>query len=185
MLLYSFCSVIALCSIVRAKDKGTGEIVAVKRMRRDQEMDGLSNYALREIGLLLSIEHQNVILLKEVAIGGSLSDLFLVMEFCEHDIQELLDCKKSPFSVSEVKCIMVQLLQGLQFLHSNFIVHRDLKLSNLFLTDDGILKIGDFGLARKYSIPLKAMSPEVVTLWYRAPELLLRAPEQTTAIDMW
>lgn len=170
---------------VRAKDKETGEVVAVKRMRREPEKEDISHYALRETGLLLSIKHQNIISLKEVVIGGNLTDLFLVMEFCEHDIQELLDCKKTPFSVSEVKCIMVQLLQGLHFLHSNFIVHRDLKLQNLFITDEGILKIGDFGLARKYSIPLKSMSPEVVTLWYRAPELLLRAPDQTTAIDMW
>lgn len=145
----------------------------------------MSNYVLREIGLLLSVQHQNVVALKEVVIGKDLVDMFLVMEYCEHDLSELLEWKKSPFSVSEVKCLMIQLFDGLHFLHSNFIVHRDLKLCNLFLTDSGILKIGDFGLARKYSIPLKPMTPEVVTLWYRAPELLLRAPEQTTAIDMW
>lgn len=154
-------------------------------MRKDHEREGISPYVLREIGILLSLKHDNIVTLKEVAIGRNLRSLFLVMEYCEHDLAELLDFKKSPFTVSEVKCIMMQLLTGLKFLHNHFIVHRDLKVSNLFLTDKGVLKIGDFGLARKYSIPLKPMSPEVVTLWYRAPELLLRAPEQTTAIDMW
>jgi len=80
---------------------------------------------------------------------------------------------------------MLQLFNGLQFLHKSFIVHRDLKVSNLLLTDKGRLKIADFGLARKYGLPLKPMTPNVVTLWYRAPELLLQSKTQTTAIDMW
>lgn len=80
---------------------------------------------------------------------------------------------------------MLQLFSGLSYLHNNFIVHRDLKVSNLLLTDTGILKIADFGLARKYSLPVKPMTPNVVTLWYRAPELLLQSKIQTTAIDMW
>lgn len=80
---------------------------------------------------------------------------------------------------------MLQLFRGLRYLHENFIVHRDLKVSNLLLTDEGCLKIADFGLARKYSIPHKAMTPQVVTLWYRAPELLLQSKMHSTAIDMW
>jgi cyclin-dependent kinase 10 len=80
---------------------------------------------------------------------------------------------------------MIQLFNGLQYLHKNFIVHRDLKVSNLLLTDKGQLKIADFGLARKYDIPAKPMTPRVVTLWYRAPELLLQSRYHTTAIDMW
>ena len=80
---------------------------------------------------------------------------------------------------------MLQLFRGLQYLHKNFIVHRDLKVSNLLLTDKGCLKIADFGLACKYSLPAKPMTSQVVTLWYRAPELLLHSKFQTTAIDMW
>ncbi|XP_066438541.1 cyclin-dependent kinase 10 isoform X2 [Eleutherodactylus coqui] len=86
---------------------------------------------------------------------------------------------------SKVKCICFQLLTGLQYLHKNFIVHRDLKVSNLLMTDKGCVKIADFGLARAYSVPAKQMTPKVVTLWYRAPELLLGSTTQTTAIDMW
>lgn len=113
----------------RAVDKASKEIVAVKRMRRDEEREGISPYVLREIGILFSLKHENIVLLKEVVIGADLKYLFLVMEYCEHDLAELLDFKKSPFTVSEVKCIMIQLLTGLKFLHSNFIVHRDLKVS--------------------------------------------------------
>ena len=154
-------------------------------MRKDKEEEGISRYVVREIELLMSLKHENVVQLKEVTIGRDGVALFLVMEYCEHDLAELVDCRKTPFTVPEVKCIVMQLLRGLLFLHNHFVVHRDLKVPNLFLTDQGILKIGDFGLARRYSIPLKPMTPEVVTLWYRAPELLLRSPEQTTAIDMW
>lgn len=126
------------------------------------------------------------------------------MEYCEQDLASLLDNMQAPFSESQVKCIMLQVLRGLRYLHYNFIVHRDLKVSNLLMTDKGCVKIGifhkysqlfainktkcflaDFGLARWFGIPLRPMTPRVVTLWYRAPELLLQAPTQTTSVDMW
>lgn len=80
---------------------------------------------------------------------------------------------------------MLQLLDGLDYMHNHFIVHRDLKVSNLLMTDYGCVKIADFGLARKFSIPNGQMTPRVVTLWYRAPELLFGSKYQTTAIDIW
>jgi cyclin-dependent kinase 10 len=85
----------------------------------------------------------------------------------------------------KVKCITLQLLGGLDYMHSHFIIHRDLKVSNLLITHRGCIKIADFGLARKFSIPNGKMTPKVVTLWYRAPELLLGSLIQTTAIDIW
>ncbi|KAG0411721.1 hypothetical protein HPB47_011144, partial [Ixodes persulcatus] len=154
-------------------------------LRMEQEKDGIPVSGLREINLLLNIQHVNIVNLKEVAVGKSLDSIFLVMEYCEQDLASLLDNMQSPFSESQVKCIMMQLFKGLQYLHKNFIVHRDLKVSNLLLTDKGCLKIADFGLARKYGLPVKPMTPRVVTLWYRAPELLLQAKTQTTAIDIW
>lgn len=107
------------------------------------------------------------------------------MEYCEQDLASLLDNMQAPFSEAQIKCIMLQMLKGLKFLHSKFIVHRDLKVSNLLLTNRGVLKIGDFGLARFFGVPASEMTPKVVTLWYRAPELLLGAKEQTTGIDIW
>lgn len=79
------------------------------------------------------------------------------------------------FFLAEVKCLMQQLLMAVEHLHDNWILHRDLKTSNLLLSHKGVLKVGDFGLAREYGSPLKAYTPVVVTLWYRSPELLLGA----------
>lgn len=169
----------------------------------DREKDGMPVSGVREIGLLLTLRHENIVYLKEVAVGDELDKMFLVMEYCEQDLANLLDNMAKPFSESEVsygcavsglircssptqiKCIMLQMFRGLSYLHEIFIVHRDLKVSNLLMTDKGCIKIADFGLARKYSVPPKPMTPQVVTLWYRAPELLLQSEIQTTAIDMW
>eukprot|EP01118_Nematostelium_gracile_P012303 TRINITY_DN4478_c0_g1_i1.p1 TRINITY_DN4478_c0_g1~~TRINITY_DN4478_c0_g1_i1.p1 ORF type:complete len:259 (+),score=62.01 TRINITY_DN4478_c0_g1_i1:437-1213(+) len=92
---------------------------------------------------------------------------------------------KSPFTESEVKCLMKQLLNAVAYLHDNWIIHRDLKLSNLLFENGGTLKLADFGLARSYGFPLKSYTPRVVTLWYRPPELLLGSTVYHTAIDMW
>ncbi|XP_053689455.1 cyclin-dependent kinase 10 [Sabethes cyaneus] len=173
--------------VFRAKDTKTNEIVALKKVRIDQQIfkDGFPISGLREIQILKNCNHDNVVKLKEVVVGNSLESIFLVMEFCEQDLASLLDNMESPFSESQVKCIIIQLLKGLKYLHSNFIIHRDLKVSNLLLTDKGCLKIADFGLARYISDSGKPMTPGLVTLWYRSPELLFGAKEQTTAVDMW
>merc|ERR1719397_259582 len=171
--------------VYRARDTKSGEIVALKKMRMEREKDGIPVSGLREIYILLQCCHENIVPLREIAVGRSLESMFLVMDYCEQDLACLLDNMQSPFSESQVKCIMAQVFRGLRYLHSNFIVHRDLKVSNLLMTDKGCVKIADFGLARLYGLPLKPMTPKVVTLWYRAPELLLNAKTQTTAIDMW
>ena len=171
--------------VYRAKDTKTGEIVALKKMRMEREKDGIPVSGLREITILLACDHENIVKMREIAVGRSLESMFLVMIYCEQDLASLLDNMQTPFTESQVKCIMKQVFRGLRYLHSNFIVHRDLKVSNLLMTDKGCVKIADFGLARYYGLPLKPMTPKVVTLWYRAPELLLNARTQTTAIDMW
>jgi len=171
--------------VYRARDTVSNEIVALKKVRMEREKDGIPLSGLREISLLLNLEHKNIVQLKEVVVGKHLDSIFLVMEYCEQDLASLLDNMSSPFKEAQIKCLMLQLLHGVQYLHQRLIVHRDLKVSNLLLTGKGILKIADFGLARTFGYPYKPMTPIVVTLWYRAPELLLGSKVQTTAVDMW
>ncbi|XP_041256822.1 cyclin-dependent kinase 10 isoform X1 [Onychostruthus taczanowskii] len=169
----------------RARDTVTNETVALKKVRMDNEKDGMPISSLREITLLLQLQHPNIVELKDVVVGNHLESIFLVMGYCEQDLASLLENMQTPFSEAQVKCIILQVLKGLQYLHENYIIHRDLKVSNLLMTDKGCVKIADFGLARTYGMPPKPMTPKVVTLWYRAPELLLGMTTQTTSIDMW
>ncbi|XP_032925995.1 cyclin-dependent kinase 10-like isoform X1 [Catharus ustulatus] len=171
--------------VYRARDTLTDETVALKKVRMDNEKDGMPISSLREITLLLELQHPNIVELKEVVVGNHLESIFLVMGYCEQDLASLLENMQTPFSEAQVKCIILQVLKGLQYLHENYIIHRDLKVSNLLMTDKGCVKIADFGLARTYGMPPKPMTPKVVTLWYRAPELLLGMTTQTTSIDMW
>ncbi|TKY59870.1 Cyclin-dependent kinase G-2 [Spatholobus suberectus] len=171
--------------VYRARDKKTGEIVALKKVKMEKEKEGFPLTSLREINILLSFHHPSIVDVKEVVVGSSLDSIFMVMEYMEHDLKGLMEAMKQPFSQSEVKCLMIQLLEGVKYLHDNWVLHRDLKTSNLLLNNRGELKICDFGLARQYGSPLKPYTHLVVTLWYRAPELLLGAKQYSTAIDMW
>lgn len=110
----------------------------------ENEKDGIPISGLREISILMHCKHTNIVQLLEVVVGRSLESIFLSMEYCEQDLASLLDHMQTAFSESQVKCIMLQVLQGLKYLHGNYIVHRDLKVSNLLMTDKGIVKIGNF-----------------------------------------
>ena len=108
------------------------------------------------------------------------------MEFLSHDLKTLLDELPEPFLPSEVKTLMHQLTSGITFLHSHWILHRDLKTSNLLINNRGELKIADFGMARyTASPPPRNLTATVVTLWYRAPELLFGEESYSFPIDMW
>ncbi|KPP58191.1 cyclin-dependent kinase 10-like, partial [Scleropages formosus] len=127
--------------VYRARDMRSDEIVALKKVRMDKEKDGIPISSLREITLLLRLRHPNIVELKEVVVGNHLESLFLVMSYCEQDLASLLENMQAPFSEAQVKCIVLQLLRGLAYLHHNFILHRDLKVSNLLMTDKGCVKI--------------------------------------------
>ncbi|XP_031372286.1 cyclin-dependent kinase 10-like [Punica granatum] len=172
--------------VFRAKEKKTGEIVALKKVKMSTAYPelGFPLSALREINILLSINHPSIVTVKEVVMDDH-DNVFMVMEYMEHDLKGLVEMRKRPFSTSEIKCLMLQLLDGVKYLHDNWVLHRDLKTSNLLVNNKGELKICDLGLSRHYGSPLKPCTPVVVTMWYRAPELLLDAKEYSTAIDMW
>ncbi|KAK0550031.1 hypothetical protein OC845_002835 [Tilletia horrida] len=171
--------------VFRAKDKETGEIVALKKLKMDKEKNGFPITSLREIRTLMEARHPNVVEVKEIVVGDNMLQVYIVMEFVEHDLKTLLSTMRTPFLQSEIKTLLRQLLSAVSLLHSNWIVHRDLKTSNLLMNNRGMVKLADFGLARMFGDPLGDMTSLVVTLWYRAPELLLGSKDYDTAIDMW
>ncbi|KAF8272889.1 Pkinase-domain-containing protein [Lactarius quietus] len=173
--------------VFRAREKQTGDIVALKKLKLDEEKHGFPITALREINALMSCRHDNVVGIREVVVGETLTQVFIVMDFIEHDLKTLLTLMPSPFLQSEIKTLMLQLLSAVSHCHSNWILHRDLKTSNLLMNNRGTIKVADFGLARRYGDPVGVggMTQLVVTLWYRAPEILLGAKTYSTAVDMW
>ncbi|KAK6152144.1 hypothetical protein DH2020_014779 [Rehmannia glutinosa] len=168
--------------VYRAQDMNTGEIVAIKH-----EFHGLSRPTLREVRTLKSLpRHPSIVQFKDTIVEDR-DRIFVVMEYIENDLERLMNVENShPFTLSEVKCLMKQLLEGLTFLHENGVMHRDLKPSNILINQvRGQLKICDFGLSRYFGKASGSYTPGLVTLWYRAPELLLGAKEYSCAIDMW
>ncbi|KAH6687498.1 serine/threonine-protein kinase ppk23, partial [Plectosphaerella plurivora] len=175
--------------VSRAKDTTTGTVVALKRLKAEpSDRNGLPVTGLREIQVLKDCNHDNIVKLREVVVGDDTSkieSIFLVLEFVEHDLKSVLDDMPEPFLLSEVKRLMLQLTQGVAYLHDNWILHRDLKTSNLLLNNRGQLKIADFGMARYVGDPAPKLTQLVVTLWYRSPELLLGTKVYNGAVDMW
>ncbi|KAJ5971231.1 uncharacterized protein N7479_001149 [Penicillium vulpinum] len=176
-------------------------IVALKKIRLEAEDEGVPSTAIREISLLKEMKDQNIVQLLNIVHVDSLN-LYLVMEFLDLDLKKYMDAL--PFSEggrgkplpkgsritlglddAVVKKFMAQLLEGVRYCHSHRILHRDLKPQNLLIDREGSLKLGDFGLARAFRIPLRRYTHEVVTLWYRAPEILLGSPLYSTGVDMW
>jgi cell division cycle 2-like protein len=171
--------------VFRAENIETGEIVAIKKIKLGKEKEGFPITSIREINILFDLDHENIIKIKEVVYGSSLDKIYTVMEYMDYELKALLSEKSSVFNLSQIKCLMIQLLKGVEYMHTKWIIHRDLKTSNLLFDIRGVLKIGDFGLARKYGSPLRHYTKLVVTLWYRAPELLLNCEKYSTAIDIW
>jgi len=173
-----------------AKDKRTNECVALKKVKtglsENEKKTGFPITSIREIKILQNLDHENIVRLREVVRSSNIGFVFLVFEYYEHDLASLIDTKmKSYFNISEIKCILKQLVSAIQYAHKHFVIHRDIKLSNILLNNNGHIVLCDWGLARLYSNPLKQHTSNVVTLWYRAPELLLGSNQYHTAIDMW
>ncbi|KAH7313286.1 cyclin-dependent kinase G-1 [Stachybotrys elegans] len=176
--------------VVRARQKSTGKVVALKQLKLTPgDAEGVPVTGLREIQILRACSHKNVVGLEEIVVGDNVSkmnnSIFLVLEFLEHDLRTILEDISEPFLSSEVKQLLLQLTSGVAYLHENWILHRDLKTSNILLNNRGRLKIADFGMARYVGDPPPKLTRVVVTLWYRAPEVIMGAKEYGSAIDMW
>lgn len=170
--------------VYKCRDRETGDIVAVKQIKQHKGVEGFPITSLREINILLALDHENIINVREVVTDPT-GKIFMVMDYMEHDLKALMAAMKHPFAQSEVKCLLLQLLRATEYMHEHWVLHRDLKTSNLLFSNGGVLNVCDFGMARKYGDPIKPMTNEVVTLWYRAPEILLGAKLYTPAVDMW
>ncbi|XP_023930530.1 cyclin-dependent kinase 9-like [Lingula anatina] len=161
----------------------------------ENEKEGFPITALREIKILQLLNHENVMHLIEICRSKATpynrfkSTFYLVSEFCEHDLAGLLSNSNVKFTLGEIKKVMQQLLNGLYYIHSNKVLHRDMKAANILITKSGKLKLADFGLARAFSMNSKGQpcryTNRVVTLWYRPPELLLGERDYGPAIDVW
>ena len=177
---------------------GKDELVALKQINQTFEKDGFPITALREIRLLSRMKHRNVIDLIEVVTSkrnfpikyqiapdpNKPGSVYLVFEYMESDLLGIIDQKVS-LDPSQIKCIMKQILDGVCFLHSNCVMHRDIKGANILMNRKGDIKLADFGLARVMADRYPNYTNPVVTLWYRAPELLLGSVLYTSAIDIW
>lgn len=175
--------------VSRAKEEATGEIVAIKKLKLDTARDaGFPVTALREIQCLTAAKHRHIVELREIVTGEGTArgDVYIVMEFLEHDLKTLQEDMDEPFLPSEVKTLMLQLGSAVEFLHDHWILHRDLKTSNILMNNRGEIKLADFGMARFCGDPPpQNLTQLVVTLWYRSPELLLGATTYDSSIDIW
>ncbi|XP_051904581.1 cyclin-dependent kinase 12 isoform X2 [Hippocampus zosterae] len=180
--------------VYKAKDKDTGELVALKKVRLDNEKEGFPITAIREIKILRQLKHCSVVNMKEIVTDKQdaldfkkdKGAFYLVFEYMDHDLMGLLESGMVQFSHEHIRSFMRQLMEGLDYCHKNNFLHRDIKCSNILLNNRGQIKLADFGLARLYnSEESRPYTNKVITLWYRPPELLLGEERYSPAIDVW
>ncbi|XVF30161.1 hypothetical protein REPUB_Repub16aG0033200 [Reevesia pubescens] len=173
-------------SVYKARDLETGKTVAMKKVRFVNMDPESVRFMAREIIILRKLDHPNVMKLEALVTSRMSGSLYLVFEYMEHDLAGLAANPGVKFTEPQIKCYMQQLFHGLEHCHSRGVLHRDIKGSNLLIDNNGVLKIADFGLATFFQTDQKQpLTSRVVTLWYRAPELLLGATEYGVAIDLW
>ncbi|KAI1307138.1 kinase-like domain-containing protein [Xylaria venustula] len=191
--------------VYKARDlQNNGRIVALKKIRLEAEDEGVPSTAIREISLLKEMRDPNIVQLFNIVHADG-HKLYLVFEFLDLDLKKYMEAlpvsdggrgKALPEGTGVelgrlglgdmmVKKFMSQLCEGVRYCHSHRVLHRDLKPQNLLINRDGNLKLADFGLARAFGVPLRTYTHEVVTLWYRAPEILLGGRQYSTGVDMW
>ncbi|KAL5006114.1 hypothetical protein ScPMuIL_017272, partial [Solemya velum] len=160
----------------------SSQVVALKEIRLQSE-EGVPFTAIREASLLKGLKHANIVTLHDII--HTKETLTFVFEYVNTDLSHYLEKNSAGLNVFNVKLFLFQLLRGLSYCHQRRILHRDLKPQNLLISEIGELKLADFGLARAKSIPSRTYSHEVVTLWYRPPDVLLGSTDYSTSLDIW
>lgn len=173
--------------VYKARNRITGELVALKRLRLESEREGFPITSHREIGLLQSFHHTNISGLSEMMVERN--QVLMVFHYMNHDLSGILQQGNIQITDGERKNIIGQILQGMAYIHSKRVMHRDIKGSNILIDNDGIVKITDFGLARHMKNITKGLEPHytnrVITLWYRPPDILLGSTQYGPDADIW
>jgi serine/threonine protein kinase len=169
--------------IFKAICRETGEMVVLKRIHLDYQEDGIPSDTIREISILKDAQHMNIVTLLDVL--PSEDRITLVLELMDRDLRYYISKQRGPMNPDLLRSYSFQLLCGVAYLHSNRILHRDVKPENILIDKKGVLKLTDFGYARYYSFPITPLTPFVTTLWYRAPEVLLETGVYDLSIDVW
>jgi serine/threonine protein kinase len=170
-------------TVYKAKSTRTGETFAIKVMKLGTDEEGVPATAIREVALLKELNHRNVVQLLDVFCKPS--KLVLVFEYLENDLKKYMKSLGMRLSPKTVMNLAFQLCCGIEFCHANRVIHRDLKPQNLLIDSAVRMKIADFGLARAFSLPVPVYTHEVVTVWYRPPEILLGSTLYSIPVDLW
>ncbi|KAL9691884.1 hypothetical protein QQ045_012311 [Rhodiola kirilowii] len=173
-------------SVYKARNTDTGKIMALKKVRFDNFQQESIRFMAREIIILRRLDHPNIMKLEGIITSQMSSSIYLVFEYMEHDLSGLISHPDVNFSDAQIKCYMQQLLNGMEHCHMRGVIHRDVKTSNILVSNEGVLKVADFGLANFLSARnRRPLTSRVVTLWYRPPELLLGTTNYGTSVDLW
>ncbi|ORE00148.1 CDK1 [Hepatospora eriocheir] len=172
--------------VYKAIHKETGKVVAIKKIKPSDNNEGIPATTIRETIILKNLKHENIIGLDEVL--HDKDNIYLVFEYIDSDLKKLIERKresKQLFNIDIVKSLCKQLVEAVTYCHNKGVFHRDIKPHNILINYDMKLKLADFGLSRSISIPMRAYSLEIVTLWYRPPEILLGTEYYDASIDVW
>ncbi|XP_037961117.1 cyclin-dependent kinase 1-like [Teleopsis dalmanni] len=171
--------------VYKAKNLSTGQIVAMKKIRLESDDEGIPSTAIREISLLKELTHPNIVCLDDVVMEEN--RLYLIFEYLSMDLKKYMDSIPPEKYIDEelVRSYLYQITSAILFCHRRRVLHRDLKPQNLLIDKKGVIKVADFGLGRSIGIPVRIYTHEIVTLWYRAPEVLLGSPRYACPVDIW
>ena len=172
--------------VYKAKERRSGKLVALKKIRLNDENEGVPATTIREVSILKTLKHTTIVNLEMVFYKQN--NMYLAMEYLEFDLRKYIDgIRKASKSIANetLRFFVQQILTAIDYCHSRAVLHRDLKPQNILVGRDLRLKLADFGLGRSVGIPLRTYTHDIVTLWYRPPELLLGTKYYTESVDVW
>ncbi|EOA32467.1 hypothetical protein CARUB_v10015744mg [Capsella rubella] len=173
-------------NVFRACEVSTGRVMALKKIRVQNFETENIRFIAREIMILRRLDHPNIMKLEGIIASRNSNSMYFVFDYMEHDLEGLCSSPDINFTEAQIKCYMKQLLWGVEHCHLRGIMHRDIKAANILVNNKGVLKLADFGLANIVTPRNKnQLTSRVVTLWYRAPELLMGSTSYSVSVDLW